>query len=255
MGDHSAIEWTDATWNPVTGCSKVSPGCANCYAERLSLRFGTSRKPWTPANAPDNVVLHPERLEQPLRWQRPRMVFVNSMSDLFHELVPDWFIHEVFLVMAQAQRHTFQVLTKRPERMRVWAEAEARHGGIDPESLPNVWLGTSIENDRWVGRADQLRATSAAVRFISAEPLLGPLPSLDLTRIDWLIVGGESGPDHRAIDPDWVRELRDRAIAAGVAFFFKQWGGRTPKSGGRELDGRTWEEFPAYRSEAIAAAG
>ena len=238
MSDKSAIEWTDATWNPVTGCSKVSPGCANCYAETLSLRFGWSKKPWTPVNAVENVVLHPERLDQPFRWREPRMVFVNSMSDLFHELVPDWFVEQVWDRMATARRHTFQVLTKRPERMRDFAQRANRN------PLPNVWLGTSIENDRWVGRADALRDAPAAVRFISAEPLLGPLPSLELTGIDWLIAGGESGIDHRPVDADWLRQLRDASVAVGTAFFFKQWGGRTPKSGGRELDGRTWNEMP-----------
>ena len=240
MSDNSPIEWTDSTWNPVTGCSKVSPGCANCYAETLSLRFGWSAKPWTPANAAENVILHPERLLLPTRWRQPRRVFVNSMSDLFHELVPDPYIRQVFEVMAQCPRHEFQVLSKRPERMRelhrLWTD---RHG-----VLPNVWLGTSIENDRWTGRADHLRAAPAAIRFISAEPLLGPLPSLDLAGIDWLIVGGESGIGHRPIEADWVRELRDRAVDAGVAFFFKQWGGRTPKAHGRTLDGRTWDEYP-----------
>ena len=195
MSDTSAIEWTDATWNPVTGCSKVSPGCANCYAETLSLRFGWSAKPWTLANAAENVVLHPERLVLPTRWRQPRRVFVNSMSDLFHELVPDPYIRQVFDVMASCPQHEFQVLTKRPRRMRdlhrQWTD---RHG-----ILPNVWLGTSIENDRWVRRADELRQTPAAVRFISAEPLLGPLPSLDLAGIDWLIVGGESGIGHRRL--------------------------------------------------------
>ena len=308
MADNSAIEWTDATWNPVTGCSKVSPGCANCYAETLSLRYGYSKKPWTPANATENVVLHPERLELPLRWQRPRMVFVNSMSDLFHELVPVAFIARVFNVMASAiaecgkrhqhdddcwgdRRHIFQVLTKRPERMRaVLADELPSHvadewPGDCPISvamelgdwpLPNVWLGTSIENNRFTGRADELRATRAAVRFISAEPLLGPLPSLDLAAIDWLIVGGESAgpPNRRLVEPaaqstfhlrssgrfergqrwepkpealGWVRDLRDRALRTGTAFFFKQWGGPRPKSGGRDLDGRTWDELPRRR--------
>lgn len=240
MSDKSAIEWTDATWNPVTGCSKVSPGCAHCYAEALSLRYGWSALPWTPANASDNVVLHPSRLGQPLKWQRPRMVFVNSMSDLFHELVPEDYVHRVFEVIARASQHTFQVLTKRPERMQ---EVVSDLYGRRPP-LPNLWLGTSIENDRWVGRADALRQTPAVVRFISAEPLLGPQPSLDLEGIDWLIVGGESGPRHRPIDPHWVRDLRDRATSRGVAFFFKQWGGRSPKAGGRTLDGRTWNEYP-----------
>lgn len=246
MSDKSAIEWTDATWNPVTGCSKVSPGCANCYAETLSLRFGWSKAPWTPANAARNVVLHPERLDQPLGWREPRMVFVNSMSDLFHELVPDDYIRRVWMRMEVASQHTFQVLTKRPDRM---AELSS-----SLPLLPNVWLGTSIENDRWTSRADALRQASAAVRFISAEPLLGPLPSLDLTAIDWLIVGGESGIGHRPMDAAWVRELRERSVAGGVAFFFKQWGGRTPKAGGRELDGRTWDGYPGPDISREAAA-
>lgn len=249
MSDKSAIEWTDATWNPITGCSKVSPGCANCYAERLSLRFGHSKKPWIPVNAVDNVVLHPERLEAPLRWRDARMIFVNSMSDLFHELVPDDFIGQVFETMQSAPQHRYQVLTKRPERMLRWFRGHGRAWGDDP--LPHVWLGVSIENDRWARRADLLRETPAAVRFISAEPLLGPIPSLNLAGIDWLIVGGESGSSHRSMDADWVRDLRAKAGAAGVAFFFKQWGGRTSKSGGRELDGRTWDAYPSPPTNRI----
>lgn len=247
MGDKSKIEWTDATWNPVTGCSKVSPGCAHCYAETLALtRLAGTRGypglPWTPRNAFANVMLRPERLEQPLRWARPRRVFVNSMSDLFHELVPEEFVRRVFSTMFRARHHVYQILTKRPERMRALVEAMVADTYSEP--MPHVWLGTSIENDRWVGRATALRATPAAVRFISAEPLLGPLPSLDLTGIDWLIVGGESGSKHRPLDPLWVRDLRDRATETGVAFFFKQWGGRMAKSGGRELDGRIWSQEP-----------
>ena len=248
----TAIEWTDQTWNPVTGCSKVSPGCAHCYAETLSLRFGWSKKPWTPANAAENVVLHPERLSKPLTWRKPSMVFVNSMSDLFHELVPDNFICDVFSVMQEAEQHTFQVLTKRPERARDFMRtyfADDQFWGAPP---PNVWLGTSIENDFWTIRADALRETPAAVRFISAEPLLAPLPALDLTGIDWLIVGGESGPIHRPIAAEWVRDLRDRATENATAFFFKQWGGRTPKAGGRMLDGREWSEYPIAAEVASA---
>jgi protein gp37 len=281
VSDTTAIEWTDATWNPVTGCSKVSPGCAHCYAETISLRFGRSAKPWTPENAAENVVLHPERLDQPLRWRRPRMVFVNSMSDLFHERVPDEFIREVFNVMrrcdgyivAATERrtpaHTFQVLTKRPERALELARSRKLGFGLDEwrAKAPNVWLGVSIENARYTWRADVLREIPAAVRFISAEPLLGslvnvpdpgyeyptgPLTSwpvatrkpLDLAGIDWLIVGGESGHDHRPLDLDHARELRDACQNEGVAFFFKQVGGRTPKSGGRLLDGREWNEMP-----------
>lgn len=280
MGDHSKIEWTEATWNPVVGCSKVSPGCAHCYAEELHrTRLDGSGayppyKPWTPENAEHNVTLVPERLDQPLRWRRPRMVFVNSMSDLFHELVPDRYIEDVLNVMLEAKQHTFQVLTKRPERMRDFLSAR-----IASDRGPrNVWWGTSIENRRFVHRADALRETPAAVRFISAEPLLGPLAydrsialdedgletewewadgyegdGLDLDGIHWLIVGGESGPRHRPIRREWVADLRDLAIASHTAFFFKQWGGRTPKAGGRELDGRTWDEMPSReRVRAVA---
>lgn len=247
MSDKSAIEWTEATWNPVTGCSKVSPGCAHCYAETLSLRFGWSDRPWTPANETANVVLHPERLSIPLSWRRPRMVFVNSMSDLFHERVPDDFIERVFETMAVASRHTFQILTKRPASMQAWFKRATPRWRRDP--LPNVWLGVSIENNRWVHRADILRRTPARVRFISAEPLLGRLDRLDVADIDWLIAGGESGPRHRIVDPDWVRELRDLAVERDIAFFFKQWGGRTPKAGGRLLDGRTWDELPILASD------
>lgn len=246
MSERSAIEWTESTWNPVSGCSKVSPGCAHCYAERLSLRFRHTRAPWTPENAGENVVVHPERLDQPRRWRRPRLVFVNSMSDLFHELVDESFVADVFAVMEQTPRHTFQILTKRPERASALAPA-----------LPwpeNVWLGVSIENSRFTWRADALRAIPAAVRFISAEPLLGSLfetggrkRSLALDGIDWLIAGGESGPGYRPVHIEWLRELRDACDRADVAFFFKQWGGRTPKSGGRELDGETYDAIPAGR--------
>lgn len=286
----STIEWTDATWNPVTGCDRVSPGCAHCYALDLAARLkamGQARyqrdgdpKTSGPGFA---VTLHPDKLDEPLRWRKPRMVFVNSMSDLFHEEIPDEYIAAVFGRMAAARQHTFQVLTKRPERMaeilrdpefeNIVRRASGELGHALP--LPNVWLGVSIENRRFVHRADALRETPAAVRFISAEPLLGPLvhdagwfdaesvehrrwsddyhgPELDLRRIDWLIVGGESGAIHRRLDPDWVRDLlvHVRCVSNELppddttAFFFKQWGGRTPKAGGRELDGRTWDEFP-----------
>lgn len=241
--DRSAIEWTEATWNPVTGCSKVSPGCAHCYAETMSLRFRWSERPWLPEHAAENVVLHPERLDQPLRWRRPRTVFVNSMSDLFHELVPLDFVREVFEVMVTADHHVFQILTKRHERLAELAD-----------ELPwpaNVWMGVSIENRRWVERADYLRQVPAAVRFISAEPLLGPLDQLDLDGIDWLIAGGESGHQHRPVRPEWIRDLRDRCQAEGVAFFLKQWGGRTPKAGGRLLDGVEWSEMPVQMADAL----
>lgn len=252
MSDKSPIEWTDATWNPVTGCSKVSPGCAHCYAEtmattRLVGRAGYPGLPWTPDNASENVVLRPERLDIPLRWRGPRRVFVNSMSDLFHELVPFEFVDRVFAVMALATQHTFQVLTKRPERMREymsggWERREAiraqsgmgRYDNRNIWPFRNVWLGTSIENDRFVGRADELRRVPSQTRFLSCEPLLGPLPSLDLADIDWVIAGGESGPGARPVHSDWIRELRDRCQAAGVPFFFKQWGAWARGSGYRD---------------------
>jgi protein gp37 len=239
MSDTSAIEWTDATWNPVTGCSKVSPGCANCYAETLSLRFGWSTKPWTPENAAENVVLHPERLLLPTRWRQPRRVFVNSMSDLFHEEVPLEFIERVFDVMGQASWHRFQILTKRADRL---AELGGRL-----RRTPNIWMGVSVETAAFVSRVEHLRATGAKVEFLSLEPLLGPLHGLDLHGIDWVIVGGESGPKARPMDPAWVLDLRDQCQRAGIPFFFKQWGGANKKKAGRLLEGRTWDEVPAAR--------
>ena len=340
MANQTAIGWTDLSWNPVHGCSKVSPGCARCYAETLSRQRGLTTKPWTPENAAENVLLKPHKLKEPFSGAKVwrglgeaaaragktdgKLVFVNSMSDLFHEEVSEGFIAEVFGVMAAARRHVFQVLTKRPERMRKLLDTDffwetvsglcLMHGG---EHLPlrrdhfieNCWLGVSIENRRYVDRADVLRETPAAVRFISAEPLLGPLvfdhpdgkwlwadtgkgrwdgqPDLNLTDIDWLIVGGESGPGHRPICEEWVRDLRDacraldrecaecegtgwerddpdqaegppcEACDGGMwqrrpAFFFKQWGGARPTSGGRDLDGRTWDEFPQVREAVVA---
>jgi protein gp37 len=256
--DKSGIEWTEATWNPVTGCSKVSPGCAHCYAETLSLRFGTSARAWTPENASLNVVCHGERLAQPLRWRRPRVVFVNSMSDLFHELVSFDFIDRVFAVMNEASHHTFQVLTKRPERMRDYMAVRY----VDDARAPaNVWLGVSIENSRFGSRADLLRQTPAAVRFISAEPLLGSLldvsggrKPLDLERIDWVIAGGESGTRARPMDIRWARELRDACAHAGVPFFFKQWGGKTAKAGGRTLDDEVHDAMPQLGAQLTFAA-
>lgn len=235
MAQTTRIEWTEATWNPVTGCHQISPGCAHCYAKTFAERWRGI--PGHHYEQGFDLRLWPERLEQPLRWRRPRVIFVNSMSDLFHEGIPEEYIAEVFDVMARASQHTFQVLTKREERLATLAPR-----------LPwpeNVWMGVTIENRRFVARADRLREVPAAVRFISAEPLLGPLDGLDLTGIDWLISGGESGHRHRRVDPVWLRELRDRCQAEGVAYFFKQWGGRTPKAGGRTLDGRTWDDMPA----------
>lgn len=246
----SSIEWTDESWNPVTGCDRVSPGCDHCYALDLAARLKAMGQPRYQKDGDPRtsgpgfgVTLHEDKLAEPLRWRKPRMVFVNSMSDLFHPKVPDEFIAFVFWTMARAPQHTFQVLTKRPKRMRALL---SRWG----EPLPNVWLGTSIESAAYVARADELRQTPAAVRFISAEPLLGPLTDdLDLHLIDWLIVGGESGPHARPMDPQWVRDLEETCHGdygyPPTAFFFKQHGGRTPKAGGRELDGRTWDEFPS----------
>jgi protein gp37 len=247
MGEKSTIEWTDATWNPVTGCSKVSPGCAHCYAETLSLRRGWSTQPWLPAHAAANVILHEDRLVLPLKWRTPKRIFVNSMADLFHDLVPDAFIARVFATMAQAERHIFQVLTKRPARMQAWVQAHY------PTPLPNVWLGTSVENQRWATeRIPLLLATPAWVRFLSCEPLLGPVDLapwlgtdvLPNARLHWVITGGESGRGFRPCNPAGVRALRDQCRAGGVAFFHKQWGGPTPKSRGRDVDGRTWDELP-----------
>lgn len=235
MADRSAIEWTEATWNPVTGCHQVSPGCAHCYAKVFAQRWRGI--PGHPYEQGFDLRLWPSRLDQPLRWQRPRMIFVNSMSDLFHEDVPFDYIAEVFDVMCRAQQHTFQILTKRDVRL---ADLASRLPWP-----PNVWMGVSIENNRFVGRADRLREVPSAVRFISAEPLLGPVSALDLSGIDWVIAGGESGPRHRPVQEAWITELRNRCVERRVAFFFKQWGGRTPKAGGRELEGRTWDELPA----------
>jgi protein gp37 len=234
----SAIEWTEATWNPVTGCSEVSPGCAHCYAKTFAQRWRGI--PGHPYEQGFDLRLWPERLDIPLRWRKPRIIFVNSMSDLFHEEIPTEFIADVFATMRAAHWHTFQVLTKRHERL-----AELKE---ELDWTPNVWMGVTIENRRFVHRADVLRSVPAAVRFISAEPLLGPLEGLDLRGIDWLIAGGESGPRHRRIDGDWVRDLRDRCAKHDVAFFFKQWGGPRPKSRGRKLDGRSWDNLPRPRT-------
>jgi protein gp37 len=242
MGQASSIEWTEYSWNPATGCSKVSPGCAHCYAETFAERWRGI--PGHHYEQGFDLRLWPGRLEQPLSWRRPRRVFVNSMSDLFHEDIPEEFIVRVFEVMGRAHWHTFQVLTKRHDRLAELAPRLAWHR--------NVWMGVTIENRRFVKRADVLRDVPAAVRFISAEPLLGPLERLDLAGIDWLIAGGESGHRRRRLDLDWVRGLREQCETSGTAFFFKQVGGRTPKAGGRELDGRTWDEYPEPRRLAAA---
>lgn len=234
MSDQSGIEWTDATWNPVTGCTKVSPGCTHCYAERLAARLRAMGNPRYRNGFA--VTLHPDQLALPLRWRRPKRVFVNSMSDLFHEAVPDEYIRRVFAVMAEADWHTFQILTKR----------SARLAALAPDLLwpPNVWQGVSVENARYTSRIADLQTVPAVVRFLSVEPLLGAIPSLPLEGIHWVIVGGESGGGRRPMAAEWARDIRDQCATAGVPFFFKQWGGRTPKAAGRILDGRTWDETP-----------
>lgn len=237
MADRSAIEWTEATWNPVTGCDKVSPGCDNCYAETFAERW--RGVPDHPYEQGFDLRFWPERIDQPRRWRKPRVIFVNSMSDLFHQRVPTSFVERVLGTIRDTPQHTYQVLTKRPAKMAsVMRQLQA-------EPLPNLWLGTSIESDDFTWRADALRDTPAAVRFLSLEPLLAPVPSLDLSGIGWVIVGGESGPGHRPMEPGWVAEIRDLCVSSEVPFFFKQWGGRYPKAGGRELAGRTWDEMPA----------
>lgn len=238
VSDNSAIEWTEATWNPVTGCDKVSPGCDHCYAETFAERWRGI--PGHHYEQGFDLRFWPERLDQPHRWRRPRVIFVNSMSDLFHQRVPASYVERVLQTMRETPRHTYQVLTKRPGRM------ASIINQLQPAPLPNVWLGTSIESDDYTWRADKLRDTPAAVRFLSLEPLLGPLPSLDLEGIGWVIVGGESGPGHRPIDAAWVRDIRDHCADAGVPFFFKQWGGRTPKAGGRKLDGVIHDAMPGH---------
>lgn len=247
MPGKSKIEWTDATWNPVTGCTKISPGCAHCYAETFAERWrGTPNHPYEQGF---DLRLWPKRLDQPIRWKKPRMIFVNSMSDLFHENVPDDFIFAVFRTMMTANWHTYQVLTKRPERLTRLVEEHGLHplndDGTRARTWPaHIWIGVSVETMRYAWRVDELRKIPAAIRFISAEPLLGSLADLDLHQIDWLIAGGESGPGYRPCNPDWIRELRDICAAKHVPFFFKQWGGVRPRQNGRILDDRTHDEYP-----------
>ncbi|HJQ85406.1 MAG TPA: phage Gp37/Gp68 family protein [Candidatus Binatia bacterium] len=234
MGDKSAIEWTDATWNPVTGCTKVSPGCKHCYAERLAKRLramGNARYRRGFA-----VTLHRDVLSTPLRWVRPRRIFVNSMSDLFHEEIPESFIQKTFITMERASWHQFQILTKRADRLAALAP--------NLPWSPNIWQGVSVEDARHIWRIECLRQVPAHVRFLSVEPMLGAIPELPLEGIQWVIVGGESGPGCRDVKAEWVREIRDQCRSASVPFFFKQWGGRTSKSRGRTLDGRVWDEMP-----------
>lgn len=244
MAQGSGIEWTESTWNPVTGCTKVSPGCKHCYAKRMAERLRAMGQ----ANYANGfeLTLQPHMLELPLRWKKPQTVFVNSMSDLFHDEVPIAYIRRVFDVMRRADWHRFQVLTKRAGRLTrlapelAWAE--------------NIWMGVSVETDRYRHRIDALRSTPARVKFLSLEPLLGPLHDLDLTGIDWVIVGGESGPKARPMDAAWVTDLRDQCRRARVPFFFKQWGGKNKKKAGRLLQGRAWNQMPSLTVTSGAAS-
>ena len=242
MSHASTIEWTESTWNPVTGCTKISAGCRHCYAERMAVRLQAMGQ----ANYANGfaLTLQPHMLDLPLTWKRPQTIFVNSMSDLFHSGVPLPYIEQVFAVMARAHWHRFQVLTKRADRFARLAPRLSWAG--------NIWMGVTVEEAACRGRIDRLRTTSAAVKFLSLEPLLGPLPGLDLSGIDWVIVGGESGPGARPMRESWVVDIRDQCLAAGVAFFFKQWGGVHKKKAGRLLEGRTWEEMPVLIEPARA---
>jgi protein gp37 len=298
MAAGTGIEWTEVTWNPVTGCDRISPGCDHCYALALAKRLKAMGQPKYQNDGDPRtsgpgfgVTCHEDSLADPLRWRTPRVVFVNSMSDVGHARVPRSFAARMWAAMALTRRHTFQVLTKRPKRLAVmladpafaaevgrhatglicsrfwqcwqldlggqrlagdsgvgggWTATETNDGTLwsPPWPLPNVWAGTSIESDDYTWRADILRQVPAAIRFLSLEPLLSPLPSLDLSRIDWVIVGGESGPAYRPVDLAWVRDIRDRCAALRIPLFFKQIGGPTPKAGGRQLDGRTWSQYP-----------
>jgi len=234
MATNSPIEWTDATWNPVTGCDKISPGCKHCYAERMAKRLKAARNPNYLKGF--ELTLQPQMLTRPLEWKSPKQIFVNSMSDLFHDDVPVEYIQRVFSVMNEANWHQYQVLTKRAERLEKlspvlhWA--------------PHIWMGVSVESEKYLDRIHHLRKTAAHIKFLSLEPLLGPLRKMDLHGINWVIVGGESGPGARPADPAWVIDIRDQCVKAGVRFFFKQWGGVFKKRTGRELEGRTWDEMP-----------
>lgn len=248
MAQPTTIEWTDATWNPVTGCTKISAGCTNCYAERFAERFrGTPKHPYEQGF---DLTLRPARVRQPLFWREPRMIFVNSMSDLFHKKVPTTYISDVFDTMEQANWHSYQILTKRSSLMRNFLQSRYR-GTIAPS---HMWFGVSVEDKSKLSRIRHLQEAPAGLRFLSIEPLIGPIGKIDLTHIDWVIVGGESGPRARPMDVSWARDIRDQCVAANVAFFFKQWGGVRPKSGGRLLDDREWNEFPVVPARMALAA-
>ena len=241
MAENSAIEWTDTTWNPVTGCTKISVGCDNCYAARFSERF--RGVPEHPFETGFDLTLRPKRLLQPLDWKRPRMVFVNSMSDLFHKEIPHPYTSAVFDTMERADWHTYQVLTKRSSLLQKFINDRYR----ERAAPSHIWLGVSVEDERAATRIAHLRAANAGIRFLSIEPLLAPVGKLDLTGIQWVIVGGESGPRSRPMDPRWVIDIRNQCTKARVAFFFKQWGGFSPKAGGRLLEGKEWNQFPERR--------
>jgi protein gp37 len=240
MSLSTAIEWTDSTWNPVTGCTKISSGCANCYAERLALRLQAMNNPSYRNGFA--VTLHEDLLELPLKWKKPQAIFVNSMSDLFHEDIPVEFIKRIFRTMRQANWHRFQILTKRSERL---LELNTQLSWA-----PNIWMGVTVENNNHITRIEHLRKTDAAVKFLSLEPLLGPLPNLHLNGIGWVIVGGESGPRARPIEKEWVVNIKNQCQNAEVPFFFKQWGGTNKKKAGRELEGRIWSETPTLLPKA-----
>jgi len=234
LAANSAIEWTESTWNPVTGCTKISTGCTHCYAERMAVRLQAIGH-HNYINGFD-VTTHENMLDLPLNWRKPQKIFVNSMGDLFHEKVPDSFIISVFNVMRQAHWHRFQLLTKRSERLASMDDVLDWSG--------NIWMGVTVENAKYLGRIDDLRTTKAAVKFLSLEPLLGPIPDINLDGIDWVIVGGESGPHARPIEAQWIIDIRDKCVDSGTPFFFKQWGGIQKRKNGRVLEGRTWEEMP-----------
>jgi protein gp37 len=234
------ISWTNETWNPVTGCVRVSEGCRNCYAERISMRYGWSKLPWTKQNEVQNIILHPDRLSKPYRIKKPSMIFVNSMSDLFQPAVPDEFITEVFKVMNTCPAHTFQILTKRPERAAVWPGPWAE----------NIWMGTSIEDETALHRLDAIRKCGAEIRFVSFEPLIGRIGKVDLSSIHWVIVGGESGPNYRPMNHQWAREIRDQCVKEGVAFFFKQDAAKITETR-PWLDGMKWQQYPGTLSPPV----
>jgi protein gp37 len=244
MATQSAIEWTESTWNPVSGCSKISAGCLNCYAERMALRLQAMGQPRYRNGF--ELTLHPEAIDEPYRWKRPRIIFVNSMSDLFHEKIPAEFIEDVFRVMNDNPHHTFQILTKRSERLKELAPIL--------NWTHNIWMGVTIENNSYTERAEDLRTVDAYVKFLSLEPLLGPITSLDLCGIDWIIVGGESGPNARTMKKKWVLHIKERCEDNNIPFFFKQWGGFNRKKTGRMLQGKTWDEYPRVADKQMLLA-